>query len=479
MLLIRESKFGKSRLVPLHPSSMQALDRYARLRDQLQPQPDEPSFFVSLNRKRLLYAVVQQTFRQLIDTAGIGAGAPSPPRLHDFRHTFAVRTLLGWYRARRGRAGQDPVAVDLPGAPRAVLHLLVPVGRPGTARAGRRPPGHGMVGGAVMTLIAPTLQAFFTDRLAQQRQASPQHHRGLPRHPAAAAHLRAPADRQDARPARLGRPGRRTISAFLNHLETERHNSTRTRNVRLTAIRSLFSYAALRHPEHALLIQRVLAIPPKRFDKRIVTFLTATEVDALLAAPDQARWEGRRDRALMLLAVQTGLRVSELIGLNCGDVTLGTGASVRCEGKGRKQRAVPLTSPAEALLRLLAQRTSRPPRRPAVPDPHRTAAQPRRRRAAGQHPRRGRGTAMPVAAGQEDPPARPAPQLRHVAAASRRRHLRDRALARPRRRPVHRRLRARRHQHQGEEPSHSPPPQTARPGRYRPTDKVLAFLESL
>ncbi len=141
------------------------------------------------------------------------------------------------------------------------------------------------------------------------------------------------------------------ISAFLNHLEAERHNSVRTRNVRLTAIRSLFSYAALRHPEHALLIQRVLAIPPKRFDKRIVTFLTPAEVDALLAAPDQSRWEGRRDRALMLLAVQTGLRVSELTGLNCGDVTLGAGANVRCEGKGRKQRAVPLTGPVEALLR--------------------------------------------------------------------------------------------------------------------------------
>ena len=99
VLLIRESKFGKSRLVPLHPTSMQALEGYARLRDQLQPQPAEPAFFVSLKRKRLLYAVVQETFRQLIDSAGIGAGAPSPPRLHDLRHTFAVRTLLGWYRA--------------------------------------------------------------------------------------------------------------------------------------------------------------------------------------------------------------------------------------------------------------------------------------------------------------------------------------------------------------------------------------------
>ena len=86
VLLIRESKFGKSRLVPLHPSSMQALEGYARLRDQLQPRPAEPAFLVSLNRKRLLYAVVQLTFRQLIDNAGIGAGAPSPPRLHDLRH---------------------------------------------------------------------------------------------------------------------------------------------------------------------------------------------------------------------------------------------------------------------------------------------------------------------------------------------------------------------------------------------------------
>jgi len=99
VLLIRESKFGKSRLVPLHPSSMQALSDYAVLRDQLQPPPKEPSFFVSLKRKRLLYAVVQQTFRRLVDAAGIGADAPSPPRLHDLRHTFAVRTLLGWYRA--------------------------------------------------------------------------------------------------------------------------------------------------------------------------------------------------------------------------------------------------------------------------------------------------------------------------------------------------------------------------------------------
>jgi len=212
-----------------------------------------------------------------------------------------------------------------------------------------------------MTLIAPTLQAFFTDRLTQQRQASPRtiaayrdtlrlllgfvhHHNGTT-------------------PSRLDWADldATMISAFLNHLETERHNSIRTRNVRLTAIRSLFSYAALRHPEHALLIQRVLAIPPKRFDKRIVTFLTPPEIDALVDAPDQSRWEGRRDRTLILLAVQTGLRVSELTGLNIADITLGVGANVRCEGKGRKQRAVPLTEPVEALLRAwLAERAGRP-----------------------------------------------------------------------------------------------------------------------
>jgi integrase/recombinase XerD len=98
VLLIRESKFGKSRLVPLHPSSMQALAEHAQLRDELQSRPAQPSFFVSLTRKRLSYAVVSRTFRELIDGAGVGAGAPSPPRLHDLRHTFAVRTLLGWYR---------------------------------------------------------------------------------------------------------------------------------------------------------------------------------------------------------------------------------------------------------------------------------------------------------------------------------------------------------------------------------------------
>jgi site-specific recombinase XerD len=141
------------------------------------------------------------------------------------------------------------------------------------------------------------------------------------------------------------------IATFLDHLEHERGNSVRTRNARLAAIHSLFRFAALAHPEHAESISRVLAIPPKRFDHALITFLTEPEVDALLACCDQATWTGRRDHALLLLAVQTGLRISELTGLTRADVHLGPGAHVACHGKGRKDRITPLTSGTIAVLR--------------------------------------------------------------------------------------------------------------------------------
>jgi len=127
-------------------------------------------------------------------------------------------------------------------------------------------------------------------------------------------------------------------------------DSARTRNARLTAIRSLFSYAALRHPEHAALIAQVLAIPPKRFDKAIVCFLDEPEAAAMLVAADRGTWAGRRDHALMTLAMQTGLRVSELLGLNCGDVVTGTSGHVRCVGKSRKERSVPMTESVRAVM---------------------------------------------------------------------------------------------------------------------------------
>ena len=202
-----------------------------------------------------------------------------------------------------------------------------------------------------MSLLAPTLQAFFTDRLARQRQASPR---------TIAAYrdtlrllLGFVAERTGMSPAALSFDdlGAPAICDFLDHLELERGNGPRTRNARLAAIRSLFAYASLYHPEHAALIQRVLAIPPKRFDKAIVSLLTAPEIEALLHAVDRSRFEGRRDHALMLVASQAGLRVSELIALDCADLRLGVGAHVRCQGKGRKERAVPLTKPVQALLR--------------------------------------------------------------------------------------------------------------------------------
>ncbi len=203
-----------------------------------------------------------------------------------------------------------------------------------------------------MTLVAVTLESFFTDRLASQRHASPRtiaSYRDSLKLLLVFVH-----HRTGKTPCALGWDDLDTemICAFLDHLEAARRNGPRTRNLRLTAIRSLFAYASLRHPEHAALIQRVLAIPPKRFDKPIVSFLTEPEIDALIDAPDLTRWEGRRDRALLLVAVQTGLRVSELTGLNCGDASLSTGANVRCEGKGRKHRAVPLTAPTDAVLRV-------------------------------------------------------------------------------------------------------------------------------
>jgi len=212
-----------------------------------------------------------------------------------------------------------------------------------------------------MTAIAPTLQAFFTERLARQRGASPRtiaSYRDTLRLLLAFAR-----ERTGKQPAALDWDDldAAMISAFLDHLETGRGNGPRTRNLRLTAIRSLIRWASLRHPEHAAVFQQVLAIPPKRADKPVITFLDPAEAQALIDAPDLARWEGRRDRAIIVLALQTGLRVSELTSLNCADITLGIGSHVRCEGKGRKQRAVPLTTQAQAVLRAwIAERGSTP-----------------------------------------------------------------------------------------------------------------------
>jgi site-specific recombinase XerD len=186
------------------------------------------------------------------------------------------------------------------------------------------------------------LQGFFTDRLLRQRQASP--------HTVAAYRatfrlvLRFAATRLGRAPSRLGIADLDApfLGEFLDHLEHERGNTARSRNARLAAIHAFFRYVALTEPAHALHCQRVLAIPSKRFERGIVEFLGDEEIDALLAAPAPATWLGRRDRTILLVAIQTGLRVSELIALRRQDVALGTGAHVRCHGKGRKHRCTPL-----------------------------------------------------------------------------------------------------------------------------------------
>jgi site-specific recombinase XerD len=202
-----------------------------------------------------------------------------------------------------------------------------------------------------VTALAPTLQAFFTDRLALQRQASG--HTIAAYRDAVKMLIVFTARQAGKTPSRLDIADldAPTVGAFLNHLENDRGNSVRTRNARLAAIHSLFQYAAPRHPEHAADIQRVLAIPPKRYDKALITYLTEDEITALLAAPDLAAWTGRRDQALLVLACQTGLRATELTSLAIGDVHLGAGAHVSCLGKGRKQRITPLTPATVTVLR--------------------------------------------------------------------------------------------------------------------------------
>jgi site-specific recombinase XerD len=186
------------------------------------------------------------------------------------------------------------------------------------------------------------LQRFFTDRLAAQLQASPNTIAGY--RDTFRLLLRYASQRQNRPPTklRIDDIDSGLIGDFLTHVEKVRRNSARSRNTRLAAIRSFYRFVAMNEPGHALHCQRILAIPSKRYVRRTVDFIDRPEMEAMLATPDQSTWIGRRDRAILLLALQTGLRVSELINLNCCDVVSGTGAHVRCEGKGRKQRSTPL-----------------------------------------------------------------------------------------------------------------------------------------
>jgi site-specific recombinase XerD len=193
------------------------------------------------------------------------------------------------------------------------------------------------------TLTLPTLvQQFFTERLGTQMNASPHTVAGY--RDTFRLLLRFASLRTGRTPTDLTIPDLHVdlVSDFLVHVESTRRNSTRSRNTRLAAIRAFFRFVALYEPAYLLQCQQILALPGKRYVRRTIEFLDRPEMEALVAAPDRATWVGRRDHALLLVALQTGLRASELINLRRSDLVTGTGAHLRCEGKGRKQRCTPL-----------------------------------------------------------------------------------------------------------------------------------------
>ncbi len=329
-----------------------------------------------------------------------------------------------------------------------------------------------------MTALAPTLEAFFSERLVTQRRASPN---------TVAAYrdtfrLLLPflQDTTGTPPCRLALEDLDAprIAAFLDHLEQARGSKVTTRNARLAAIHSLFRYAALRHPEHAGLIARVLAIPAKRTDRAVISFLNDEEIEAVLAAPDRSTRIGRRDHAVLALLFQTGLRVSELTGTRCADLSFGTGANVRCFGKGRKERATPLTQQTAAVMRAWLDERGGTPEDPLFPGPSGKAlTRDAIRRLVGRH------VATAVAAASSLANKKVAPHvLRHSCAmqlleagvdsavialwlghesirtTDMYQHadlrLKERALART-------------------------TPTKSRPGRFRPDDSLLRFLEAL
>lgn len=329
-----------------------------------------------------------------------------------------------------------------------------------------------------MSALAPILEAFFTDRLVRQRHASP--HTIAAYRDAWRLLLRFAATDLATAPSKLKLDDLDAplIARFLEHLERDRANSARSRNARLSAIHALFRYAALEHPDRAAVIARVLAIPPKRGPRGLVTFISDVEVDALLAAPDRATWTGRRDHALLALAVQTGLRASELTGLRCADLNLAQGAHVNCQGKGRKQRITPLTKAIVVVLRAWLVERAGTPDTPVFPT---RTGRPLSRDALAQRLATHVATATSACPSLGEKHITPH-TLRHTAA-MRLLHagvdttvialwlgheqidttniyihadlaLKERALART-------------------------TPAGVRPGRYRPPDKLLAFLEGL
>lgn len=218
------------------------------------------------------------------------------------------------------------------------------------------------------TSFATLLERFFTQRLMHQRQASS--HTITSYRDTFKLMLEFVQQRLHKAPSKLALEeiDAPLVAAFLDDLETSRGITARTRNLRLTAIHSFFRFAAFEAPTHSAQIARVLAIPAKKFTRALVPFLSRPEVDALLAAPDQRTWSGRRDHALILLAVQTGLRLSELTSIGKDDVVLGVGSHVRVIGKGRKERCTPLSKASRLVMTAWLREPMKAPDQPVFPN---------------------------------------------------------------------------------------------------------------
>ena len=351
VLHVRRAKQDKQREVPLHASTTAALREYSRLRDRHCAALETAAFFVTRLGVRLTSSDGPLHVPDADPPGRPGRTRGAPPTAPARSQTCVCCPHAAGLVSRRrsGRTGAA-AALDVSRSRRPVIELLVFPSGARAARA-RRATARRLVRAIVMSLIAPTLQAFFTDRLITQRNASPR---------TVAAYrdtlrlfLRFAHQQTGKQPARLDFADLDAplIGAFLDHLEHERGNTARTRNARLAAIHSLYRYAALRHPEHAATIGRVIEIPAKRHERALISYLDLDEIKALLPAPDRTTWLGRRDHALLLTAIQTGLRVSELVGLRISDVSLGAGAHVRTVGKGRKERCATLTRETVAVLR--------------------------------------------------------------------------------------------------------------------------------
>jgi len=327
-------------------------------------------------------------------------------------------------------------------------------------------------------VLASLLQRFFTERLVRQQRASP--HTIASYRDAFRLFLRFAQERLGEEPSALTLDDldASVVSAFLDHIEQHRRNTARTRNVRLAAIHAFCRYVAISEPAHLDRCRRILAIPVRRQERRPIAYLIRAEIDAVLGAPDVTTWIGRRDRALLLLAIQTGLRVSEIIQLRCGDIVLGTGAHLRCEGKGRKQRCTPLQREMVGLITAWVRERNALASDPLFPTARGTAlSRDAVERLVARHAQTAQGPCPSLKRKHVSPHV-----LRHTTAMALLGHGVDRAVialwlghesVETTQMYLHADMRLK------EQALARTTPSDVKPGRYRPPDQLLAFLERL